>query len=386
MTPRLAAALPVALALAACSRDGARPAAAARPVPVRVATAVERDVPVELQAVGRIVSGASVQIRAQVSGVLLATRFAEGQPVRKGDVLVEIDPRPYAAALAEAQARLAQDAVRAANARADAARYAELAGKELVARQQHEAAAATAAALEAQVAADEAAVERARLELSYCTIRAPIAGRAGKRRVDPGNLVAAGAPEPLVTLEQTRPVFAEFAVPERHLAALRAPRAAPPPVSIRAAGGAAAEGAVTFVDNAVDPSTGTVLVRARLPNEAELLWPGQSVEVRVRVAERTRAIVVPASAVAAGQKGDYAYVVGPDRKAQLRPVVLEIAGEREATLASGVAAGEQVVVEGQLRLRPGVSVEALPEDAGKDGKAAAPAPPPAAEVVRGQAR
>lgn len=383
--PRLAAAVPLLLAVAACSRDGGAAAAAPRAVPVRVAAATERDVPVELHAVGRIVSAASVQIRPQVSGVLLSARFTEGQPVRQGDVLLEIDPRPYAAALAEARARLAQDVARAANARADAGRYAELAGKEFVTRQQHEAAAANAAALEAQVAADEAAVERARLNLAYCTLRAPISGRTGKRRVDPGNLVAAGGPEPLVTIEQTKPVFAEFAVPERNLGALRARRAAPPPVSVRAASGVEAVGTLTFLDNAVDPSTGTVLLRARIANDDEVLWPGQSVEVRVRVAERTRAVVVPASAVAAGQKGDYAYVVGPDRRAQLRQVVVEVAGEREAAIASGIAAGEQVVVEGQLRLKPGVAVEVL-QDEQKHGQAAPPAPARGAEERQGQAR
>jgi multidrug efflux system membrane fusion protein len=385
MTPRLAA-VTLTLALAACAKERGGAAAGPRPVPVRVAAAVERDVPVELQAVGRIVSAASVVVRAQVSGVLLAARFTEGQTVRQGEVLLEIDPRPYAAALAEARARLAQDQVRAANARDDAARYAELVGKEFVTRQQHEAAKANAAALDAQVAADEAAVERARLNLSYCTIRAPISGRTGKRRLDPGNLVAAGGPEPLVGIEQVKPVFAEFAVPERNLGALRARREAPPPVTVRAAGGVVATGTLTFMDNAVDPATGTILLRARIANDDELLWPGQSVEVRVKVAERARMVVVPAGAVSAGQQGDYTYVVGADRRAQLRPVVVELAGDRETALASGVAAGEQVVVEGQLRLRPGSPVEPL-QDEGKPEKAAAPpAPPPGAEALRGPPR
>jgi multidrug efflux system membrane fusion protein len=364
MTPRPLLAVAVAAAvLAACSREGAGAAPGPRPVPVRVGVAVERDVPVELQAVGRIVSAGSVSVRAQVSGELVASRFTEGQHVRQGEVLLEIDRRPYAAAVAEAEARLAQDRVRATNAREDAARYAELVGKDYVTRQQHDAAKATADAADAQVAADAAALDRARLNLSYCTIRAPISGRTGKRRIDPGNLVVAGGPEPLVTIEQVRPVYAEFAIPERSLGALRARRASPPPVTVRAAGGAVATGVLTFVDNAVDPTTGTILLRARLPNEDEALWPGQSIEARVKVAERARAVVVPASAVASGQQGDYAYVVGPERKAQLRPVVVDVPGEREAALSSGVAAGETVVVEGQLRLRPGALVEPLADEA-----------------------
>jgi multidrug efflux system membrane fusion protein len=387
MTPRTPLVALAAAVLAACSREGAGTTSGPRPVPVRVGVAVERDVPVELQAVGRIVSAASVQVRAQVSGELVAARFTEGQNVRQGEVLLEIDRRPYAAAVAEARARLAQDQVRATNARDDAARYAELVGKDYVTRQQHDAARAAADAAAAQVAADEAALERARLNLAYCTLRAPISGRTGKRRVDPGNLVVAGAPEPLVTIEQVRPVFAEFAVPERNLGALLARRASPPPVAVRAAGGTVATGTLTFVDNAVDPATGTVLLRARLPNEDEALWPGQSVEARVKVAERTRAIVVPASAVASGQQGDYTFVVGPDRKAQLRPVVVDVAGEREAALASGVAAGETVVVEGQLRLRPGALVEPLQDEKAPEKAAApSPAPPHGAKERQGRAR
>jgi multidrug efflux system membrane fusion protein len=387
MTLRPSAAVLTALALAACPKGDPGKGTGPRPVPVRVAPAAERDVPVELQAVGRVVSSASVQVRAQVPGILVAARFVDGQTVRKGDVLLELDPRPYAAALAEARARLAQDRVRAENARADAGRYGELAGKEFVTRQQDEAAKANAAALEAQVAADEAALERARLNLSYCTIRAPISGRTGKRRVDPGNLVAAAGPEPLVTIEQVVPVYAEFAIPERLLGAVRARRDPPPTARVRAAaGGPEHTGPLTFVDNAVDLATGTILLRAQLPNEDEALWPGQTVDVRLKVAERTKAVVVPAGAVAAGQQGDYAYVVSADRRAELRQVVIDQAGEREAVIGKGIAAGEQVVVEGQLRLRPGAPVELVADVEGKPEKAPSPAGPRGAEDGRGQAR
>jgi multidrug efflux system membrane fusion protein len=370
MTLRLAAAC-LALLLA-CSR-GDRGAAGPRPIAVRAAAAVEKDVPIEVRAVGRIVSSQSVQIRPQVSGTLVAARFAEGQGVRKGDVLIEIDRRPYEAALAEAMAKLAQDEVRADNARQDAARYAELVEKEYVTRQQFEAARANASALTAQVAADEAAVQRAQLNLAYCTIRAPVSGRTGRLRLDPGNLVQLGTPEPLLTIEQVKPVFAEFSAPERHLAALRARRGSPPPVHIRT--GEATEevmGALAFVDNAVDAATGTVLLKARFANEDEALWPGQTVQVRIEVAERQKAVVVPASAVAAGQQGDYAYVVTPEKKAQLRSVVVEQAGEREAVISQGVAAGELVVTEGQLKLRPDAPVEILPDEAKPAGAGAPP--------------
>ncbi len=366
-TPRLRlAALALALLGAACSRGegkGTGPGGG-QPVPVRAATAIEKDMPVEVRAVGKIVSSESVAIRPQVSGTLVAARFREGQPVKKGDLLLEIDRRPFQAALSEAAARLVQDRARAENARADATRYADLVEKEFVTRQQYEAAKANAAALEAQVAADVAAVERARLNLAYASVRAPISGRTGRLLVHPGNLVSAGAPEPLVTIEQVKPVFAEFGIPERHLAALRARRDAPPTVLLTTAGrGKPIEGTLAFVNNAVDPTTGTILLKARVPNEDEALWPGQLVDVTLRIAERAKAVVIPASAVAAGQQGDYAYVVTAEKKAQLRPVVVEQAGETEAVIAKGIVPGEVVVTEGQLRLRPDSPVEILQDKA-----------------------
>jgi membrane fusion protein, multidrug efflux system len=366
--PRAAAA--AVLALAACSKgDGKGAGAAGRAVPVRTATAVARDVPVEVRAVGKIVSSESVAIRAQVGGTLVATRFTEGQVVKKGDLLLEIDRRPFQAALSEAAARMKQDRARAENARDDANRYAGLVDREYVTRQQYEAAKANAAALEAQVAADEAAVERAQLNLSYATIRAPISGRTGRLLVHAGNLVSAGTPEPLLTIEQVKPVFAEFAVPERHLAAVRARRDAPPPVAIRTSTSAAPiPGELAFVNNTVDPTTGTILLKARVPNEDEALWPGQLVDVSLRVGERAKAVVVPASAVASGQQGDYAYVVTQDRKVQVRPVVIEQGGENEVVVVKGLSAGEVVVTEGQLRLKPGASVEVQQGD-GRQGAA-----------------
>jgi multidrug efflux system membrane fusion protein len=354
-----------ALAAGACSRgDGKGAGAAGRAVPVRAATAVARDVPVEVRAVGKIVSSESVAIRAQVSGTLVAAHFTEGQAVKKGDLLVEIDRRPFQAAVSEAAARLKQDRARAENARDDANRYAGLVEKEYVTRQQYEAAKANAAALEAQVAADDAALERAQLNLAYAVIRAPISGRTGRLLVHPGNLVSAGTPEPLLTIEQLKPVFAEFSVPERHLAVLRARREAPPPVAIRtSAATAPIAGELAFMNNMVDAATGTILLKARVPNEDEALWPGQFVDVSVRIAERAQAVVVPATAVASGQQGDYAYVVTPDRKVQVRLLVVEQAGETEVVVVKGLSPGEVVVTEGQLRLKPGAAVEIMQGDA-----------------------
>ncbi len=362
MTPRAALLAALALALACSRGDGKAAGAGPRPVAVRATAAVQKDVPVEVRAVGKIVSAQSVAIRPQVSGTLVAVHFTEGQAVRKGDLLLEIDRRPFAAELAEATAKLAQDRVRAENARADATRYAELVEKEFVTRQQHEAAKANAGALEAQVVADQAAVERARLNLAYAAIRAPISGRTGRLLVHAGNLVSAGSPDPLVTIEQVKPVFAEFSIPEYHLAALSGRKEAGAAVRLRVSGGQEElEGSLAFVNNAVDPATGTILLKARFANEDERLWPGQLVDVHLRVAERARAVVVPASAVATGQNGDYAYVVTAQKKAELRSVQVAQTSDTEVVIAKGISPGELVVTEGQLKLRPDAPVELLQE-------------------------
>jgi multidrug efflux system membrane fusion protein len=393
----VAAALALAAAVAglACSRDAAPggPAAggAPRPTPVRAARAVEKDVPVELSAVGRIEANQSVAIRAQASGAIVAVHFTEGQVVQQGQLLVEIDRRPYAAALAEAKARLEQDRARAENARADAVRYADLVEKEFVTRQQYEAAKANAAALEASVVADQATVDRAALDLAYCSIRAPIAGRTGRLLVHPGNLVAANGPAQLLTIEQLQPVFATFSVPEQHVATLRSKRGTALEVRVTPTGGQPTTGQLTFVDNAVDPKTGTILLKARLENQEERLWPGQVVDVALRIGERTRAVVVPSSAVATGQQGDYAYVVTAENKAQLRPVEVAQAGEAETVIGKGIAAGELVVTEGQLRLRPDAPVEILqagadPRPPGAGAPSGAPPAQPGGPPSGGAAR
>jgi multidrug efflux system membrane fusion protein len=350
--------------VAACG--GGDPAAKGGPraVPVRVATVLEKDVPVEITAVGRIVANQSVAIRAQVSGNITAVHFSEGQTVKQGALLIEIDPRPYLAALAEARAQLAEERARAENARADAKRLSELVEKEFVTRQQYESARANAAALEATVAGSEAAVQRAALNLSYAAIRAPIAGRTGRLLVHRGNFVAAGATEPLVTIEQIRPVYAAFSVPERHLAALRGGASA---VRIRTGGGVDHEGKVEFIDNAVDPATGTVLVKARVTNEDEALWPGQSVDVVLRLGERSNAVVAPVAAIAAGQQGDYAYVVTAEKKVELRPVQVALTSGGDSVIEKGLRPGEVVVTEGHLKLRPGAVVEILEERAESKG-------------------
>lgn len=352
---------------AGCSDGGGAARGGPRAVPVRVATVTVKDVPLEARAVGRIVANQSVAIRAQVSGPIVSVHFTDGQNVKKGDLLVQLDRRPYEAALAEARASRLEARARAENARSDAKRLAELVEKEFVTRQQFEAARANAAALEAEVAASEAAVQRAALNVSYSTIRAPIAGRTGRLLVHTGNLVAANAPEPLLTIEQLRPVYVSFSIPEGHLAALRGRGPEAAAVRIRTGTGVEHEGRVEFVDNAVDPATGTVLVKAQLPNDDEALWPGQTVDVIVHLGQRTKATVAPVAAVAAGQSGDYAYVVTAEKKVEMRPIEVALSSGGDVVVAKGLKPGEVVVTEGHLKLRPGAAVEILTERAEAKG-------------------
>jgi multidrug efflux system membrane fusion protein len=329
----------------------------ARGVAVKAVAVVQRDVPIEVRAVGRIVSSQSVALRPEVSGRILAVHFVDGQTVRTGDLLLEIDPRPYRAVLAQAKAKLAQDRARAENARADATRYADLLENRLVADQEHAAAAAEADALEAAVAGDQAAVDRATLDLVRCSIRAPIEGRTGRLLVHVGNTVSANSAEPLLTIEKRRPVYAEFSIPERHLAALRSNGQTASPAVVHTEGDLERKGTLSFIDNAVDPATGTILLRVQLANDDEALWPGQIVEVRLRLELRTGAKVVPGSAVAQGQQGDYAYVVTRKKIAEMRPVVVEPAGDNEFIVTRGLSTGELVVTEGQIKLTPGAKIE-----------------------------
>jgi multidrug efflux system membrane fusion protein len=363
--PALFAVAVAAFAAGGCRGDADGGGKSTRPVSVRMAVAVEKSAPVEVRAVGRIVSNRSVALRPQVSGLLVAARFTEGQRVSEGQVLLEIDPRPYAAALAEARGRRDQERARADNSKAETARLAELAGKELIGRQEFETAKATAAASAAGAEAAEAAVQRAELNLAWCTLRAPISGRTGRLLVHPGNLVSAGGAEPIVTIEQTRPVFASFSIPERHLSLLR-PRGKAQAVQVRTSGGTETAGTVDFIDNAVDTATGTILLKARIPNEDEALLPGQIVDVTVALADRAKAVVVPAAAVSQGQQGEYVFVVKGDRSVELRPVTVDQVLGDEAVIGRGVAAGETVVTEGQLKLVPGAKVE--PAERAPEGK------------------
>ena len=346
----------MAAVLLGCS-ETKPPAPAA--VPVAVAPATARAMPVRVQAVGNILAAESVSVRSQVTGPLADVRFKEGQDVEQGQVLFTIDPRPSEAQLQQAQAELARVRAAAEFARREASRYRELFDRGLVARSQYEQIVSNASSAEATERAARAAVDTARLQVSYTTIRAPIAGRSGRVLVDRGNLVQANATD-LVVINRLRPIEVAFTVPGDYLNEIRR-RAEGNELEVTATPGGDANpaaGRLTFVDNRVDPQTGTVQLKATFPNDDARLWPGQFVNVIVTLGVEPNAIVVPSAAVQTGQQGSYVFVVKPDSTAEMRPVTLARQDGDNTIIAKGVSPGETVVTDGQLRLAPGVRVEA----------------------------
>jgi multidrug efflux system membrane fusion protein len=419
---RPAAALLLVLALAGCSDRAAGTQRAGTPpaVPVTAAEAVRRDVPLDVAAIGTVQALTTVGVKAQMAGQLVKVHFTEGQDVKAGQLLFTIDPRPFEAAVAQAEANvgrdramlrqaeaalaqrraeieqtlanLERDRAQFAYARTQEQRYKTLVEKELVARELYdqfrtnlsameatvqadraavENARAAAAAAQAGVdnagaviRADEAVVETARLNLGYTTIRAPMEGRTGNLMLPAGNVVKANEDNPMVVIAQVHPIYVSFAVPQLHLDAIKTHRAAGP-LAVRATppGGApAATGRLTFVNNTVDPTTGTIQLKGTFENAANALWPGQYVEVVLTLTTES-AVVVPSQAVQPGQQGPYVFVVKPDLTVQARPVELGRRLASETIVTKGVAAGERVVTDGQLRLVPGARVEIKPQKA-----------------------
>ena len=346
------------LAAAGCSKPQAAPAASPV-VPVSVATVVQKAVPVQVRAIGNVEAYTTVSIKAQVSGEITAVHFHARRDVRKGDSLFSIDRRPFEVALQQALANLARDKARAENARIQAQRYAKLLQEGVVSSQQNDQAVAEAEALEAAVRADEAAVEKARLDLQYCSIAAPMDGRTGGLLVHRGNLVKANENPALVVINQLNPIYVRFALPEQHLAETKKSMAAGtlkveailPDDPRRPEGGT-----LSFIDNAVDTSTGTILLKATFANQQRRLWPGQFVNVALTLSTEPNAVVVPAPALQTGQSGQYVFVVKSDNTVESRLVVVGRTVEGETVIQKGLQPGETVVTDGQLRLVPGSKV------------------------------
>lgn len=329
-------------------------------VPVAVALVQQQTIPVRLHAIGNVEAYSTVAVKARVGGQILDVNFREGQPVKKGDVLFRIDPRPFEAALRQAEANALRDRAARDQARSQEKRYQELLDKNFISREAYAQIRTNAATAEATAKASEAALENARLALEYCTIRSPLDGYVGRVLLQAGNLVRADDASPLVVINQVRPIYVNFGIPEQHLPEVRKYMAGGPlavdvvPVDPQQA---APRGTLIFVDNAVDPSTGTIRLRAQFDNADAALWPGQFVNVSLRLYEQADALTVPATAVQTGPEGQYLYVVGDDMLADVRRVIVARTDGERAIIAKGVAKGERVVTRGQLRLGPKTRVQ-----------------------------
>jgi multidrug efflux system membrane fusion protein len=330
----------------ACKSNPPTPAGVS--IPVIVATAQQKDMPVQIRAVGIVQPLQTVAVRALVSGQLTRVWFREGDEVHRGQLLFSIDPHPYQAALRQAEAILARDEAQLVNAEAEKKRYASLGG--IVSREQYDVVSAAAAAARAIVAADYATVDDARQQLSYCEIRSPLEGRAGSLQVHQGNIIKANDVTPVIVINQVRPISVQFSLPEGQLAAIRAAGAGSAVTALPQGGSTTEAGRLTFIDNAVDQPTGTIALRATFANDHGLLWPGQYANATVTVSNKPNAVVVPAQAVQIGQSGQYVYVVRNNTSVELRPVTVAQQVGQMAIVDHGVAAGEMVVTDGQMNL------------------------------------
>ena len=336
-------------------------------VPVSTTHVVEKAVPLDVTTVGTTEAFSTVEVRAQVTGQLVGVEFAEGAEVERGQLLFTIDPRPFEVAVQQAEATCDKDTAQANNAEAIRVRNADLLKGGLLSQADYDVSAASAAALKAAVAADAAAVENARLQFLYTKITAPVSGRTGALLVHQGSLVRNGDTSPLVVINQIMPIRVTFAAPGQYLGRIREGQArAALPVTARTSGADArtATGVVSFIDNAADPSTGTIKLKATFPNTDRRLWPGDIVQATLQLAVDAHAIVVPGAAVQNGQQGQFVYVVGEDRAVTLRPVKIARMRGDDAVVAEGLRAGEEVVTDGQLRLTPGAHVTTKPAGRG----------------------
>jgi membrane fusion protein, multidrug efflux system len=337
------------------------------PVPVSVARVVQETVPVRLNAIGNVEAFSTVQVKARVDGQIVEVNVRDGAPVKKGEVLFRIDPRPFEAALRQAEANALRDAAARDHARAQEHRYQELLDKNFISKDAYAQIRTNAATANATARASQAALENARLNLDYCTIRATLDGFAGRVLLQAGNMVRANDVNPLVVINQVRPIYVNFAVPEQNLPEVRQYMAKGPltlevvPADARVP---RPSGRLIFVDNAVDPSTGTIRLRAQFDNSDAMLWPGQFVNVSLRLYEQAGALLVPATAVQSGPDGQYVYVVDDDQVADVRRITVQRTDGERAIIEKGLANDERVVIRGQLRLGPKVRVQT--------GKPAAP--------------
>ncbi len=373
--PTTEAPKPAAPAMAGAPSPGGPPAGPP-PVPVSVAAVVRKDTPVWLRGLGTVQALQSVQVRARVDGTLMRVPVTEGQDVKQGDLLAVIDPRPYQAILDAALAKKRQDEALLSAARADMARYAMLAEKEIASRQKLEATTAQVGQITAVLAADEAQIDAAKLNLAFCYITAPFDGRVGLRAIDPGNLLRAAEVASVMPLAQLRPIAVMFTMPQDTLPAIQRAMAAGRPRVVAFASDDKTEldqGVLLTIDNAIDAATGTIKVKAIFPNAAYKLWPGQFTNARLLIGAGAGALIVPSGAVQHGQDRLFVFVVKPDQTVVSQTVELERDDGVTTVIAKGLEEGQRIVTEGHSRLRNGsrVVITNAPKPASP------PAPPPA---------
>ena len=347
----------------ACSRNGV-PGEAAQAdmnfaVPVTVATVTQKTVPIEVRVIGNGEAYSTVVVKSQVDGQLQRVTFQEGADVQEGDLLFAIDPRPFDSALKQAEANLARDLAQEKNAQAQADRAQKLHENGLISREQYDQFRSNAGALEAVVRADQAAVEYVKIQLAYCSIHSPLTGRTGKLLVHQGNIVKSNDTA-LIEINQVSPLYVNFSVPEQYLQQIKQYQARgklkveamPPEDESRPE-----QGLLTFFNNAVDSSTGSILLRGTFQNPERRLWPGQFVNVVLRLTSRPNSVVAPSQAVQTGQTGHYAFVVGPNLTVESRPVTVGPTIGDETVIDKGLQPGDKVVTDGHLLLFPGAKVE-----------------------------
>jgi multidrug efflux system membrane fusion protein len=342
---------------AACTAKNEKPKAKP-PVSVKLARAVQKDVPVKVKAIGNIEAFTSVTIKSQVNGLIARIHFSEGSDVEKGALLISIDPELFQANLSQSEAILVKDQAQARFAVEQAKRYEGLLKDGIVTHDQYDQLRANAESLAAAAVADRAAIKNARILLSYCSIRSPISGRTGTVALQPGNLVKAND-LPIVTINQVNPIYATFSLPEKRLAELKRAMVAGQ-LKIEAVipnePGATEIGTISFLDNTVNPATGTIKLKGVFANKSRKLWPGQFTDVVITLASRQNAVVVPTNALQTSQQGEFVYVVKPNNTVEMRQVLSAMVAGEDTVIERGLAPGETVVVDGQLRLTPGATI------------------------------
>jgi multidrug efflux system membrane fusion protein len=353
--------------LGGCSDKGGRAQAEARKsapaVPVLTGQVVEKSMPLRLHAIGNVETLASVAVKSRVDGQIVAARVRDGQDVIKGELLFQLDPKPYQAQLEQAQANLAHDQAQLEYLRGQEQRYQDLLKQNFVSKEGYAQVAANFHGAQASVSADEAAIQQARINLGYTTIRSPIKGRAGKVMLTEGNMVKANDTVAMVVINQIAPIYVAVAVPEQYLNEIRArQKEAPLRMQTEPEKSKVASGKLAFVDNAVDVATGTIKLRGIFANEDRQLWPGQFVNAWVTLREEENALVVPTQALQTGPNGQYVYVVKADASAELRPVQVARTEGADTVLVGGLKPGETVVVDGASRIVPGSKVSTKTAD------------------------